>query len=133
MRMLAAGIDVEVAVEGISQSVLRKHTADGVLEDTLGMDGANLCRGGLALAAGIAGVVLIDLVGLFLTREDYLLCIDDDNIVAAINVRGEARFGLASEDVGYAGGQTSHGLVFCINENPFFGDGVLVGRNGLVT
>ena len=59
MRMLATCIDVEVAEEISSQSVLRKHTADCVLQNTLGMDGANLGRGGLTLAAGIAGVALI--------------------------------------------------------------------------
>ena len=132
MRMLAAYIDVQVAVEGCSQSVLRKHAADGVFQNAFGMAVQQLGRGGLTLATGITGLALINLVGHFLTRENDFLCINDDNIVAAINVRSEARFGLASQDVGNAGCQTSNGLVFCIDKNPFFLYGVLVGRYGFV-
>ena len=127
MGMLASGIDVKVAVEGITEAILRKHAADGVLEDALGVRGAHLGRGGLALAAGIAGVALVDLVGLFLAAEDNLLGVDDDDIVAAVDVRGVARLGLAAQDVGNAGSQATYGLSLSVNEDPFLLDGLLVG------
>ena len=127
MGMLATGIDVEVAVELGTEAVLGEHTFDGVLEDTLGVGGTHLGRGGLALAAGIAGVALVDLVGLFLAAEDALLGIDDDDVVAAVDVRGVARFGLAAQDVGHTGSQTAYGLSFGINQHPFLLDGLLVG------
>lgn len=127
MGMLAAGIDVEVAVEGITEASLRKHAADGVLEDTLRVAGAHLGRGGLTLTAGITGVALIDFVSLLLAAEDNLLGIDDDDIVAAVDMRGVAGLGLAAQDVGHTGSQTTYGLTLSVNENPFLLDGLLVG------
>jgi len=131
--MLGTCIDIEVAVELVTKAILRKHSADGVFENALGMAGENLGGSGFTLAAGITGVALIDLVGHFLAGEDDLFSIDDDYVVAAVDVRGEARLGLATEDVGNAGGQTSYGLILGINEHPFLLDGVLVGGDGLVT
>ena len=125
--MLAAGIDVEVAVEGIAEAGLRKHAADGVLEDTLRVGGAHLGRGGLTLTAGITGVALINLVTLFLAAEDNLLGVDDDDIVAAVDVRGVAGLGLAAQNVGHAGSQATYGLSFGINQHTFLLDGLLVG------
>ena len=133
MGMLGTCIHVEVAVQGVAKTVFRKHTTDGVFEHALGMGGEDLGRGGLALATGVTSVTLINLVGHFLTGEDDFLSIDDDNIVTTVDVWGEARFGLASQDVGHAGSQTSDGLILGINQNPFLLDGVLVGRDGLVT
>ena len=131
--MLGTGIHMQVAVEGSTQTVFRKHAADGVFKYALGVFGENLLRGGLALAAGISGIALVDLVGHLLAGEDNLLGIDDDDIVAAIHMRGVARCGLAAQDVGHAGGQTTHGLVLGINEHPFLLDGVLVGGDCFVT
>jgi hypothetical protein len=133
MGMLGTGIHMEVAIELVAKTILRKHAADGVFENALGMAGKDLCGSGLALAARITGVALIYLVGHFLAGEDDLLSINDDNVVAAVDVRGEARFGLAAEDVGNAGGQASYGLILGINEHPFFLDGVLVGGDCFVT
>ena len=127
MGMLAAGIDVEVAVEGVAETVFGQHAADGVLEDALGMGGAHFGRVGLALAAGVAGVALVDLVGLLFAGEDALLGVDDDDIVAAVDMRGERRLGLAAQDVGHAGSQATNGLAFGINQHPFLLDGLLVG------
>ena len=42
-------------------------------------------------------------------------------------MRGEAGLGLAAQDVGNAGGQTTDGLSFGINQDPFLLDGLLVG------
>ena len=133
MGMLRTGIHMQVAVESSTKTVFRKHATDGVFEDAFGVFGEYLFRGGLALAAGISGIALVDFVGHLLAGEDNFLGIDDDDVVAAVNVRSEARFGLASQDVGHAGGQTTYGLVLGINEHPFLLDGVLVGGDCFVT
>ena len=96
MRMLGTGIDMQVAVQVGTQSVLGQHAADGVLKDALGMAAQQLGGSGLTLAAGVAGIALINLVGHLFASENDLLGIDDDNVVAAINVRCEVRLGLAS-------------------------------------
>lgn len=133
MRMLWTGIHMEVTVELISKTVLGKHAANGVFENALGMASEDLCGCGLTLAARVTGVTLIDFVGHFLAGEDNFFGIDNDNVVATINMRGEARFGLATEDVGNASGQTSYGLILGINEHPILLDGVFVGGDCFVT
>ena len=133
MGMLGTGIDMQVAVQGVAKTVFRKHTTDGVFEDALGVAGKHLGRGGLALASRISGIALVNLVGHLLAGEDNLFSIDDDYVVAAVNVRGVARFGLAAQDVGYAGSQTAYGLILGINEHPFLLDGVFVGGDCFVT
>ena len=131
--VLRTGIDIKVAVQSVSKTVLRKHSTDGVLQHALRMAGKHLGRGGLALASRISGIALVNLVGHLLAGENYLLGIDDDHVVAAINMRCEARFGLATQYVGYAGGQTAYGLVLGINKHPFLLDGVFVGGDCFVT
>jgi hypothetical protein len=133
MGVLGTGIHMKVAIELVAKTILRKHSADGVFENALGMAGENLSGSGLTLTARITGVTLINLVGHFLPGEDDFLGIDDDNVVAAVDVRGEARLGLATEDVGNTGGQASYGLILGINEHPFLLDGVLVGGDCFVT
>ena len=133
MGMLGTGIDMQVAVQGVAKTVFRKHATDSVFENALRMGGEDLCRGGLALATGISSVALVDFVSHFLAGEDNLLGIDDDDIVAAVDMRGVARFGLAAQDVGYAGSQTAYGLILGINEHPFLLDGVFVGGDCFVT
>ena len=133
MRVLAAGIDVEVAVEGVTQSVLGKHTTDGMFKNTLGMSCQHFGGCCLTLSSGISGIMLINLVSHLFAGEDNLLGVDDDNVVAAINVRSVTRLCFASQDVGYASGETANGLVFCIDQYPLFLYSIFIGRYGFVT
>lgn len=127
MGMLGTGIDVQVAVQGVAQTIFRKHATDGVFKNALGMAGEHLGRCGLALTAGVAGIALVDFVGHLLASENNLLGIDNDDVVTAVDMRGVARFGLAAQDVSYTGSQTAYGLILGINEHPFLLDGLLVG------
>lgn len=56
--------------------------------------------GELALSAGIACVVEVDLVGPFLAGEDYLVGIDDDDVVAAFNEWRVAGLVFAAKQLG---------------------------------
>ena len=51
-----------------------------------------------------------------------IVSIDDDNMVAAINVRGVAWLGLTTQDVGDKAGNTANNQTFCVNEDPRFLD-----------
>jgi hypothetical protein len=64
-------------------------------------------RGALLDAARIAGVPVILLVGVLLAGQDRLVGIDDDDIVAIVDVRGEGRLVLAAQAVGDNGGETA--------------------------
>ena len=125
--MLGTGIDVQVAVQGVAQTIFRKHATDGVFKNALGMAGEELGRCGVALSAEVAGRALGDYVGCSFECSDNLIGIDNDDVVTAVDMRGVARFGLAAQDVGHTGSQTAYGLILGINEHPFLLNGLLVG------
>ena len=57
----------------------------------------NLLGGAILDAARIAGMPVIDLVGALVAGQHDVAGIDDDDVVAAIHMRREGRFVLASE------------------------------------
>jgi hypothetical protein len=54
MRMLCSGINMKTSEKFTPKSVLRKHTTNGMLNQTLGMLRTDQGRGMLALTAWIA-------------------------------------------------------------------------------
>ena len=88
VRMLAALVDLEVAHQLALQRPAREHALDGLLEDALGeLAVEDLARRALLDAARIAGVPVVDLVVTLGAGEDDLLGVDDDDVVAAVDVR----------------------------------------------
>jgi hypothetical protein len=77
------------------------------------------CRGHFLQAAGIAGVLVIDLVLQLAAGEAHLVRVDDDDMVAAIDVRGEARLVLAAQDVGDDRRDAADHQVLGIDQMPF--------------
>src|SRR3546814_12592406 len=59
----------------------------------------HLCGRSFLDAAGVAGGLVIPLVLRLAAGELHLLDIDDDNVIAAIDVRGEAGLVLAAQPV----------------------------------
>ena len=88
--------------------------------------------GELALAAGIAGEVGIDAVSHVFAGQTDFVGVDDDNVVAALGVRGVGRFVLAAQQLGYLRAQAAQGLVSGIDEHPFVVYLMGVGRYSLV-
>ena len=101
MRMLGARIDVQVLHLLALQRAAGDHALDRLLDHALGMRALEPLADGAALdAAGIAGVVVEDrLLGL-VAGHPHLLGVDDDDVVAAIDMRGELRLVLAAQPVG---------------------------------
>ena len=54
----------------------------------------------------------------FAAGENSLLDVDDDDVVAAVNVRGEIGLQLAAQQVGGDDGGTAQGLVRCVQDVP---------------
>ena len=130
--MLRTCIDMQIAEDLAAKTVLGEHAADGpanefcrpLLEDLLG--------GRETLPARISGVTGVHAIGHFLAAEGHLLCIDYDDVIAAINVGGEAGLGLATEDKGHAGGETTKCEISRVNDNPLFVHSALVQGNCFV-
>src|SRR5262245_59924813 len=87
--MLVTLVDLEGAHPLALQGAALQHALDRQLDSALGeLAVENLARGGLLDAARVAGVAVVDLVRRLIAGEDDLLGIDDDDVVAAVDVRG---------------------------------------------
>src|SRR5687768_14621364 len=105
--MLGAIVEVKRAHLVAAQRPARDHALHGLFENALGEASLeHLARRDGLDAAGIAGVLVIDLVGQLLAGEAHLVGIDDDDMVAAIDMRGVAWLMLAAQDIGYNRGET---------------------------
>ena len=61
---------------------------------------AQLCGSVEALATGITSITCVDLVSLFLAREDNLVGVDDDDVVATVYMRSECGLVLSAKQLG---------------------------------
>ena len=130
MWMLCTLIHVQLLVHGTSQFVLRQHTFDGVLQQTLWVLLKHYASGYLSLAACVASVVSVNHLVHLLASKGNFLTVDDDDVVATVHVRSVARFVLATQDVGNLAAQATQGLTFCIHNVPLAL--VVIDRTGLV-
>ena len=103
MWMLCTLVDIEVVQQAASEGTLWQHTLHSVTEELLDTTVAlaKLGRSLEALTTRIACVAGIDLIGLFLTSEYYLIGIDKDHVVAAIYVRSESWLVLSADELSY--------------------------------
>src|SRR6266702_2860695 len=93
-----ARIDAKIAELAPPERPMRQHALDRLLDDALGKFSLkNRPRGTLLDAADMASVVVVDLLLALPAREHDLGGIDDDDIVAAIDMRGEGRQMLATQ------------------------------------
>ena len=140
--MLGTVVNVNVLQQLSAQTVLGQHTLDDLHVQgvhTLAQVflllalGLQLSRGRETLTTGIAGVAYILMLGPLLAGHLALVGVDDDYIVATVNVGSVIGFVLATQLLSYLGAQATQDLVGSINYHPFLLNGFGVGRNGLVT
>ncbi|VXC74354.1 hypothetical protein SPHINGOAX6_40271 [Sphingomonas sp. AX6] len=131
VRMLGALEDAQIAHLLTAQRTARNHALDCLFKDTLGEATVeNLVRGHFLQATDVTRVLVIDLVGALLAGEPNLVGVDDDDIVAAIDVRGEAGLVLAAQDVCDDRRCTTDHQAFGIDDVPFLFHFVRLGRLG---
>src|SRR5262245_18666747 len=121
--MFCSGVDAQIPELLAGKRPARQHALDSLLQHPLGVLALENLRGRPLLdAAGISSMPVIDLVAAFLAGEHDLIGIDDDDIVAAIHMRGEARLVLASEPHGDERREPAHDEAVGIDEDPGFVD-----------
>ena len=84
---------------------------------------------GLLQAAGVTGVGTVVLLLQLLAGEDGVLGVDDDDVIAAVNVRSVIGFQLAAQQIGGERSGLAHGLAGCVKDVPLAGNGLL-GEHG---
>ena len=127
--MLRTCIYEQVVDELVTKTGFRKHTFNGLPDQLCRSLLKNLLRRGKTLSTRISGVTSVNLVGHLLAFESHLFSIDNDDIVTAINVRGEPWFVLATEDKSNAGCKTAKCQIGSINDDPLLLYSILVQEN----
>jgi len=129
--MLGAVVEVKGAHLLAPEGTARDHPLDRLLEHALGETTLqHLARGDLFQAAGIAGVLVVDLLVELAAGELHLVGVDDDDMVAAIDVRGVARLVLAPQDVGDDRCDAPDDQAIGVDQVPFLFDLGRLGRFG---
>src|SRR5262249_25169456 len=131
VRVLVAGVDLELLHQGAAEGGARQHAADGVLDQPGRLSLHGLLRGELHVPARIHGVVDVLLVLPLLAGEPDLVRVDHHHEVAAVGVRGERRLVLSAQHAGDGGRGAPQHLVLHVDDHPAPLDGLLAAHHRL--
>src|SRR5690606_39868895 len=107
MRMLGARIDLQLLEHRAAQRGARQHALDSQLDGALWRTVLQLAERNGFQATRECRVKVIELVSHFLAGYGYLVSVDDNNVVASINVRSVFRLMLTAQTGGDCCGHTS--------------------------
>ena len=99
VRMIRAGVDLELAVHRVSHLRLRQHAADGFLDETDRLALADDRGALLAQPALVSAVPAIELLVFLASGQLHLGRVDDDDVVPGVDERGVDRLVLALEQL----------------------------------
>lgn len=131
--MLIARVDVQVRVHFPANLVLWQHASYGHLKDALWVlfeQQPGCCK---PLTTGVARVAYVDLVGHFLARQTHLFGVDDDYVIATVDMGREVGLVFAANHRSNLAGQPTQDLPLCVNHNPVLLHRIIVGGDGFIT
>jgi len=114
-----------------AQGIARQHTFDRILQYAFGRFFEQLLEGHRPEIADVARVTIVHLVFQFVACHANLFGVDDDNVVARINVRRIFGFVLATQPTRNLARQASQCLAGGINNIPVAANLVWLGRKRL--
>ena len=129
----SAFVNEELLVHSATKAVLRQHALDSALDGYIRTTGDEFLGCFCLLASGIAGVSQILLVFHLVASELNSTRVDNDYIIAAVEVRSIVGLVLATQDVSNLGSHPAHGLVGSVYHIPVTLNDLLVGALGLKT
>ena len=109
-----------------AKRILRQHTLDSQFHSVVRTVFHHDASFGFLQTADPAGVTAIVLLIQLLAGEYCFACVDDDDIVAAVNVGSECDLVLAAKQVGSNNSSTAQGLISCIDDVPLALKGLLL-------
>ena len=131
VRMFGASIDFEFLDHLVTKSAVREHSPNSGLERSGRMLGQKVGKVDPAFAGDVTGVVEVFLLQVLVTGNEHLGCVDNDNEVTSVDVRGINGLVLAHEETSNFACNASHRLVSGIHKLPLAADGLRVYRNSL--
>ncbi|SKV92714.1 Uncharacterised protein [Mycobacteroides abscessus subsp. abscessus] len=134
MRVLCTGVHLQLALDLTAELVLGQHAHDRLLHRAGGELLQLLTDAALAQTARETRVTVSELVGELVAAEGDLLCIDDDDEIATIDVRCEGRLVLAAQQICCLNGKTAEHHIRGVDDVPSPGDVTRlrgVGRHSL--
>ena len=132
MRMLRPGIHLQVTQLSGTQTRAGKHALDSFFDDEFGLFLEVLRRSGYPHAPGIARMADILLVRKLVAGQLHLLGVDNDDVVATIDVRSEPRLVLAAQNLRDLRCETAQYRVRRVDQHPLLVDVGGVGGDRLV-
>src|SRR5262249_36340020 len=119
--MIRTTVHLELREELAAEDVLRQHALHGLGDRHLGAALEDVARGLRPETTRLTAVADVLLLEELAPREQHLLCVDDDDEVTGVDVRGEGRLVLSTQDRGDEGGEAAEGLAFGVDYPPFAG------------
>lgn len=116
--MLRSDTNLQLFDDLTAQLVVRNHSPYRALKEQLGTTLTHFARSLYLLITDETGVASVNLLPLFVSSETGFLSIDDDNVVAAINVRCKNCLMLTAQKSGGFDSDIAENFVGCINEMP---------------
>ena len=135
MFMFTTSVNIQIAQQLCSQTIFRKHTLYYSLQQFFFTVRFlhQLGRSHFSLTTGITCIAQVNLVVPLVSGKFHFVCINDNNIITAVSMRGKVWFVLSSQQFRNFRTETAYDLIGCIDNNPFFMSCFFVCRNGLVT
>ena len=97
--MLTATVNLELAIDGASQTIVRDHSAHGTLDQQFRTTLAAIAEGLGFVTTDISGEAHVALLDVFLAADLHFPGVDHDYEITRINVRGENSFSFAAKEV----------------------------------
>ena len=127
--MLGALVQVQAGHRGAAGGVLGQHTLNSQLHSVVGTLLHHDASLGLLQAADPTGNTVVALLVQLLAGQDSLVGVDDDDVVAAVDVGGEVDLVLAAQDVSSLNSGTAQGLTGSVDDLPLTLQGLLLQKS----
>src|SRR5216683_3124084 len=131
VRVLVAGIDLQLLHESAAQVGAGQHAPDGVLDQPGGVARHRLLGRVLAEPARVLRVVDVLLVLPLVAGEPDLLGVHHHHEIPAVRVGREGGLVLAAQDARDGGRGAAQHLVLHVDDHPVALDGLLAAHHGL--
>lgn len=119
MRVLGVCENAQFAIHGSAQRILGKHALHCQLDDSLRVSLLHLLEVGCLQVTNVPGVMAVKLVLGFITSNNHFSRVDDNHVVAGINVRCVCWLVLTAQSVRAFSRDVTERLAFCIDNEPF--------------